>query len=83
MADDSVWFCDNSWHAKCFRCKKCDKRLQAGSYMEHEKEPYCEKCYHEDVNIFLSFFIILFLSFYDNVDEIGIFKGFLFVVLIA
>lgn len=49
MADDSVWFCDTSRHANCFRCKKCDKRLQAGSYMEHEKEPYCEKCYHEDV----------------------------------
>jgi hypothetical protein len=29
----------------CFKCAGCERTLNAGSYVDHELEPYCKSCY--------------------------------------
>jgi len=39
--------CNNTYHAKCFTCKKCGTALQMTKYYEDAKKPYCEKCIYQ------------------------------------
>ncbi|XP_020369101.1 cysteine-rich protein 1 [Rhincodon typus] len=34
------------WHKSCLKCGKCNKTLTAGSFSEHDGQPYCTTpCY--------------------------------------
>eukprot|EP00241_Pyramimonas_parkeae_P001416 CAMPEP_0114231548 /NCGR_PEP_ID=MMETSP0058-20121206/4110_1 /TAXON_ID=36894 /ORGANISM="Pyramimonas parkeae, CCMP726" /LENGTH=540 /DNA_ID=CAMNT_0001342919 /DNA_START=38 /DNA_END=1660 /DNA_ORIENTATION=+ len=33
------------WHKACFRCAGCNRTLPAGSYLDHDSDPYCKSCY--------------------------------------
>ncbi|XP_063969066.1 cysteine-rich protein 2-like [Lytechinus pictus] len=38
---------NKDWHRTCFKCSydQCNKRLNAGEQLEHNKEPFCKSCY--------------------------------------
>ncbi|XP_072165574.1 cysteine-rich protein 1-like [Diadema setosum] len=37
----------HDWHKTCFTCtnEACNKRLNAGEQLEHDKKPFCKSCY--------------------------------------
>jgi len=34
-----------SWHAKCFNCKSCHRKLDSGNLCDKDGEIYCKACY--------------------------------------
>lgn len=34
------------WHAHCFTCVDCGKKLSVENFMERLGAPYCKDCYH-------------------------------------
>lgn len=33
------------YHKLCLRCLSCNKSLQAGTFVDHDNEPFCKGCY--------------------------------------
>merc|ERR1711916_238399 len=44
VSSGAVYALDETWHPKCFTCKKCDKKLGATTFYEHEDKAYCDIC---------------------------------------
>merc|ERR1712137_1246070 len=34
-----------NYHPECFTCTYCFKSFPDGQFMQHEDDPYCERCY--------------------------------------
>jgi len=34
-----------TYHAACFKCTSCLRRLYAGAFLDHDDAPYCDACY--------------------------------------
>ena len=35
-----------NYHPECFTCTYCNDSFQDGKFMQHEDDPYCERCYN-------------------------------------
>lgn len=33
------------YHKPCLQCRNCKKRLDPGSLVEHDAEPFCRRCH--------------------------------------
>ncbi|XP_043554309.1 cysteine-rich protein 1 [Chiloscyllium plagiosum] len=43
---EKVSYHGKDWHKSCLKCGKCNKTLTAGSFSEHNGQPYCSTpCY--------------------------------------
>ena len=36
-----------NYHPECFTCTYCSNPFPEGRFMDHENDPYCEKCYND------------------------------------
>mmetsp|Transcript_40423 Transcript_40423/g.62173 ORF Transcript_40423/g.62173 Transcript_40423/m.62173 type:complete len:444 (-) Transcript_40423:28-1359(-) len=35
-----------NYHPECFTCTYCNESFKDGQFMQHEEDPYCERCYN-------------------------------------
>ncbi len=45
---EETWALDKIWHTTCLKCTACQKRLDSGSIVENDNNPYCKNCYSKE-----------------------------------